>query len=389
MPRLLLQYLEPSEAVKRADAADLAEYLADALRRLPVTDLALGWELSPAVIDAVRPLVPARVTLWRWVPMLTDSGTGRPVDARIAIGIDGRPPAPFRDMAAFRFLCLDHDEVVEAGLARAISLVREVDGDGVLLDRIRWHSPSRSPVSELTCFCERSRAAAAEDGLDLGAVAGEVELASPSLDGRRSVVAALLGGESDGPMAEFLAWRSRRVTEVVGRFSEGLRDVGLRSALDVFTPALAGSVGQDLRALGGLGAWAKSMTYVDALGPASMPFELRGYAAWLEEAGEVDTTGFLSGLIGFEAPGVGGRGQQLEALRVETDRLSDAVGQERAVLGLDAVEIPGVCDIADADLAARIGAVREAGVGLAPSWELLFISGHRSDLIKMTWSDRH
>jgi hypothetical protein len=375
--RLLLQYLEPSPEADTVEPARLRDHLAFAFTQLPVTDLALGWSLRPEIIEAVRTVIPAGVSVWRWVPVFADSGEGREVDGMVATGPRGEAPSPFRDLSDFRLLCLDHDEVVEAGLERAVALARGIEADGLLLDRVRWHSPSASPSTELTCFCDRSREAAAGDGLDLRLVAGEAAEAAGTLEGRRSLVRALLGAPVRGPISEFLAWRSTRVTAAVSRVVAGLAEHGLRSALDVFTPALAPSVGQDLASLASLGEWSKSMTYFDALGPASMPFELRGYAAWLEAAGETDPASFLSGLLGFDPPGLSGSGAQIGALENEMGRLAGAVGPERAVVGIDAVEIPDVCEVDDGDLDERLSAIRAEGLGISPCWELLAISDRR------------
>ncbi len=386
--RMLLQYLEPSPTVDAADPARLADHLAGAIARLPVTDLALGWRLRPEVIEAVRGVVPDKVAVWRWVPLFVDSGAMLPADSHVATGPSGEAPPPFHALGDFRFLCLDHDEVIAAGLDRSVALAREIGADGVLLDRIRWHSPSQSPANELTCFCAQSRESAARDGLDLGLVADEVLAAGSSLVGRRSLIGALLGRSRVGALADFLEWRTTRVTTVVARVASGLHAAGLRTALDVFTPALAHSVGQDLAALAEHGEWSKSMTYLDAVGPASIPFELRGYAAWLEEAGETDAVAFLADLLGFSAPGLGEGGPQLDALRKEMARLSGSIGEAKSVVGIDAVEMPGICDIDEGDLAARVRAIRAEGLGIAPCWELLAISDGRLGSIAQAWQRR-
>jgi hypothetical protein len=313
--------------------------------------------------------------------MLSDPGLGRLDAGHLAVGVDGRPPLPFQGSADFRFLCPQHDEVVETSLDRAAELAAEIKADGVLLDRIRWHSPSRSPVWELTCFCERCRTLAASDGLDLTAVADEAASASASQVGRRDIVAALMGDVGGGVLTEFLTWRSESITRVVSRLVDGLQGHGLRSALDVFTPALACSVGQDLAAIGARVDWCKSMTYLDAIGPASLPYELMGYASWLTEAGDDDAPGFIGGLLGFEPPGLAGAGPRLAALRSEMSRLEDKVGPGRAIVGLDAVQMAGVCEVRDADLSARIAAVMTGGLGIAPSWDLRFISPARITLM--------
>ncbi len=386
--RMLLQYLEPSPTVDAADPARLADHLAGAIAQLPVTDLALGWKLRPEVAEAVRVAIPTEVAVWRWVPLFVDSDAMLPSDAHVAIGPSGAAPPPFHGLADFRFLCLDHDEVIAAGLDRSVALAREIDADGVLLDRIRWHSPSQSPASELTCFCAHSRESAARDGLDLGVVADEVIAAKGTLAGRRSLVGSLLGHSAADALDDFLEWRAERVTTAVTRVVAGLHAAGLRSTLDVFTPALAHSVGQDLAALTEHGEWSKSMTYLDAVGPASMPFELRGYAAWLEEAGETDAAGFLADLLGFSAPGLGDKGPQLDALRREMARLSGSMGEAKSVVGIDAVQIPSVCDVDEGDLAARVCAIRAEGLGIAPCWELLAISEDRLASIARAWQQR-
>jgi hypothetical protein len=350
-----------------------------------VTDVALGWELRAEVVEAFHRVIPADVAVWRWVPLFSDPATGV-VEGRFAVGPDGSAPAPFHDLADFRFLCLDQAEVVQNGLERAVRLGREIDADGVLLDRIRWHSPSASPAADLTCFCELSRSAAAEDGLDLGEIGRWALDAASTLDGRRDLVAALLGGSGPEPVERFLDWRSETVTQAVEHVSRGLAAAGLRSALDVFTPALARSVGQDLASIGELGEWSKSMTYFEAMGPAAMPFELSGYANWLSEAGDPDPAAFIADELGFAAPGVGGAGAQISTLNHEASALAAAVGREHAVVGIDAVQIPGVCEVDDDDLWSRLRALRVAGFGASPCWELLLIDDTRVARMSTAWA---
>lgn len=376
-PRLMLQYLEPAPLVDGADPAWLRDHLVMALETLAPSDLALGWRLGEERIAVLRPVIPREVSLWRWVPMLTQPASDWASAGLLQVGPAGRAPAPFHAMDDFRFLCPSHETVISASATRAIRLAHEIDADGVLLDRIRWHSPSQAPSAELTCFCDRCRDLVSGEGLDLGAVEDELSVASRSSEGRTRVVRLLLGRLGDGSLRDFVEWRQRHVSAVVAELADTVRRAGLRTALDVFTPALAFSVGQDLGAIAPAGEWSKSMTYLDAVGPATMPYELRGYARWLEEGGVGDPARVLAEALGFTPPGVSGSGPRLDALSVEVGRLAEAVGRDRAVLGLDAVELPGVCEVRDEDLAARLGAVRDAGIGVSPSWELLAIGPER------------
>jgi hypothetical protein len=376
-PRLMLQYLEPGPATEAAEPAALRDHLLFALELLRPTDIAFGWRLSPGQVSALRPAVPDGVTVWRWVPMLAHAGAEWATHEQLQVGPDGRSPEPFRAMADFRFLCPNHVGVIDASVGRAVGLAREIDAAGVLLDRIRWHSPSQAPAAELTCFCDRSRALARDRGIDLDAARLDLELAPRSVAGRIELVQGLLGQRASGNLEAFLQWRTERMTEVIAQLAGAIREVGLRTALDVFTPALARSVGQDLGAIAAQGEWTKSMTYFDAFGPATMPYELLGYRTWLGELGEGRAAEVVAGSIGFAPPGLQGPSPQLEALETEIGRVVEAVGNERAVLGFDAVELPGVCDVRDEDLDARLARLRAAHIGLAPSWDLLAISRSR------------
>ncbi len=384
--RFLIQYLEPSPAVGAIEPTTARDRLVQAFDRLPVTDVAFGWDLRPDVAEAVRTVVPSDVTVWRWVPLFTDSGEEQPTDLMAALGPEAQAPPAFRDMADFRFLCLDRHEVVEAAGQRARRLAMEIDADGVLLDRIRFHSPGASPVDELTCFCPYSDRAAARDGLDLAPVRRATLEARATLAGRRALVATLLGRTEVASVGEFLGWREDVVTRSVSAVTTDLGSVGLRAALDVFTPALTRSVGQDLAALGSLGEWSKSMTYFEALGPASMPFELTGYVEWLSAAGDDEAASFVSDVVGFALPRLSGFGPQLASLAHEARGLAAAVGPKRAIVGIDAVQVPGVCEVDDDDLSARLRQLRVSGLGASPCWELLLMDDARVGQIARAWA---
>ena len=182
------------------------------------------------------------------------------------------------------------------------------------------------------------------------------------------------------PWRKFLAWRKESTTRAVRRVVEGLHDEGLRTALDIFTPALAPSVGQDLVNLSGLGDWAKSMTYVDAIGPASMPYELRGYAGWLRDAGEAvprpSCPAFLASRRPVSTATASSSGPCAWRHRGSAARSAGVAPSSGSTRWS-----PGVCEVRDEDFAARLREILVAGVGVAPSWDLLFIGPERTRVI--------
>jgi hypothetical protein len=91
-------------------------------------------------------------------------------------------------------------------------------------------------------------------------------------DARRSWVEELLA--DDSILKRFLRFRSDSVTRIVAQAAKEARERGRRTALDLFSPGLAGVVGQDYQTLASFASWAKPMTYRVAQGPASLRLEI-------------------------------------------------------------------------------------------------------------------
>lgn len=298
-----------------------------------------------------------------------------PQDADLAVGPGGLPPRAPLGLDAFRFRCPSRPGVIQAAVSRALAVAAEVTVEGLFLDRIRWPSPSVDPVAELACFCAACRGRASADGLDLGAVAGQLAILEASADGRRTLLRALLQGGGPDPLDRFLAWRAKRMTDAVLAVGKGLRAAGYAVALDVFTPSLAFAVGQRIHDLSVGADWVKSMTYLSAWGPAAIPFELAAFGRWLAVGGEADPAALLTDLCGFAVPPLDrlrDSGLADDCLDAEIARMRDAAGS-RAAIGLDVVAIPDVLDISDDVVSRRAAAIARAGLGIVASWDLLRI----------------
>jgi hypothetical protein len=377
--------MEPSADLEAAAPDELADGLRAYLAILPATDVAIGWRAAPAQLEAMRRAVPDRVALWRWVPVFAGGWERREGLGPPALGSGGVGPLPFRDMGDFRFHCLVQPAVVDEAIERILALVAEVGATGALLDRMRWPSPSGDPATDLCCFCDVCAEHAAVAGLDLRTVAAELADASRELVGRRRVVETLFGRYRGTTLGAFLTWRAERVTSAMRAIVDVLRGRGLLVGYDVFSPAIAYTVGQDLALLSAADL-VKSMTYLDAQGPASLPFEIAGYVRWLEAAGDSGEADLMAELLGFRLP-VEGAAPEVRAdiLVLEGKRLAAAVGPH-GLIGLDVVELPGVLSIDDAVVRARVAAIRRSGFGIAPSWDARLMSPRRIASIGAAWS---
>jgi hypothetical protein len=366
-----------------------AARLRDAARRLPISDVCLGWGLPPPLIEAVtgeaRRLGAAT---WLWHPFL--AGDGRYVPGRdAAVGAEGGPvPAP-GGMGEFAFDCPVRPAGLAAALERLASAIATSDWDGVFLDKIRWPSPTADPASQLACFCGSCRTSAGEAGIDLDAVAHGLAAAGASAEGRLGLVQALLGGSTEGSLGDFLAWRAGRISTAVSAAAtligshRGRDGRSLRVGLDVFAPSLALAVGQDLVSLAPLAEFTKGMLYLGTHGPAGLAYELCRLAVWLADAGLPSPTGQLAAILGYDLPPLTAlctASLDRAVFGAELAALVRAAGP-RAAAGIDAVAIDGLAVLEDAALQDITAIAAGTGVPIVLSWDLSHISGERLDRV--------
>src|SRR5512140_3495224 len=151
---LAIQYLEPGPHIEGIRPQAAAERLEEACRRLPLTDLILGWDLPQPLLEACASQAQKNgLRLWLWHPLFSAQGLARLLPGCQVLGLAGTPiggAAP-----EFTFLCPNRVEVQAAVLER---LERALDCgacQGVFLDRIRW--PSAAGAASLGCFCPACR----------------------------------------------------------------------------------------------------------------------------------------------------------------------------------------------------------------------------------------
>jgi hypothetical protein len=400
MKTLAVQYLEDGPGVAAIGPGEARARLRDALERLAISYVLLGWNLPPVLIDACREeTARAGAQLFRWHPLLTGDGTFVPRPEWQTVGLDGERVDGFRGMPEFTFVCPNRPAVREAALSHLRGVLQRGEYAGVFLDRIRYPSPAADPSRLLACFCDDCQRAAWAEGLDLEGTRQRIQslLAAPERIGPS--IRALLDPSSDGTpdptlaaLPVFLDFRARSVTRLVQAVADAIHATGLAVGLDCFSPALAPLVGQDLGALNGHCEWIKIMSYSHALGPASLPFELLDLADWLVDERSVDgpqALEWLSVATGLPLPStraaLAERGLAPEALAAETQR-GRAAGVRRLLAGIELVEIEGVAQLDRRQIAADLRAFHDSGAdGLVLSWDLWHMPLERLDLVSAVW----
>ena len=400
---LTIQYLEDSPEVMRLSIETAVGKLRRAADRLPFSHLLIGWHLAPPVLEACRAEAQRLgMRFLRWHPLLTGDAAHQPAADWQVVGLSGKRVPGFRNLAEFTFACPNHPAVQEAISRRLETLVKSDLYQGFFLDRIRFPSPAADPLNNLGCFCEHCRTKAAGLGLDLEAVRRALILLAQDPDAIMSVALALLGTQPSFPdhpsgtlMKEFFDFRADSVSDLTAVIAAQLHGAGLEVGLDCFSPGLAKMVGQDLATLSAHGDWIKIMSYAHTLGPAGLPFELRGMCDFLRSAtglNEANVLGRMAEALGRPLPN---RREVLEenglsplALQREVEAGVKASGVP-VLAGIELVDIAGVAHLSNAQIRADLQAIKTARPGgLSLSWDLWHIPLDRLDLVREIYLDK-
>jgi hypothetical protein len=399
-PMLTIQYLEDSPDLHQLDREQVINKLHAAAEILPFSHLLIGWNTPPHLLEACRTEADRLgMRFLRWHPLLTGDAVFQPQPAWQTIGLSGKKVMGYHDMPEFTFVCPNHPEVQAALSHRLESLLRQGLYQGFFLDRVRFPSPSADPFNDLGCFCEHCQRKAADEGLNLQKIQGEILQQALNENGRISLIYALLTGtahpeHSDQSLTinQFLLFRKKSVRDFLAMIARPLREAHLEIGLDCFSASLTHMVGQDLNQLSELVDWIKLMAYAHTFAPAGVPYELSGLAHFLTTTtlmNERQSLDWIGASLGFPLPI---SCMSLEKIGLSTFTLEKEVrrGVEAcsvpALAGMELVELQGVTNLNPEQIKSDLSGLKRSGAaGLAISWDLLHIPLERLRLVQQVY----
>lgn len=381
MTRFSVQFLE--SAYPQATPLAVRERLRQACEILPIESVLLGWDLPPALEEAVAAEASLQgAMLYRWHPLFaSDSGAALP-DRWQTIGANKRPIPGFRGLPAFTFFCPNNPEAQEWASERIDKAIQRGIYQGLFFDRMRWPSPAENLGEDFGCFCGHCQRLAAERGLDLEAVRRLAGQLLADARGTQRLIRALFQAEDEASLLEqFFRFRSGCISEAVARFAGQAQTGWLSVGLDCFAPSLMRMVGQELRALGQVCDWVKLMTYPHAHGPAGLPFELFNLANWLEKKHGMsrnDGVQFVSQASQVEISC--DQGCPAESIRQEIG-IGKTKSEAPLFAGLALVQMENTHSVEDAQIRTDLLACKASHpAGLALSWDLWLIPPKRLEM---------
>jgi hypothetical protein len=377
MTRISLQFLE--SAYPDATPRSVRERLRQACQILPIESVLLGWNLPPALTEAVAAEASKQgAALYRWHPLLaSDSGAALPA-AWQTIAVNNRPITGFRGLPEFTFFCANNPFAQEWMAQRLEKAVQSGMYQGIFFDRMRWPSPAGNLGENLGCFCPHCQALAARNGLDFELVRRFVAELLADATGAQRLVRALVAPENEETAFEaFLQFREDCITRTISTCAEAVHANGLLVGLDCFSPSLMRMVGQNLSSLGHTCNWTKLMTYPHTFGPAGLPYELQGIIHWLEKQ---------YGIVKDDGLQFARQASQINTSQPGTFEKETALARSKSeiplFIGLALVEMENVNSLSDEQIRTDLIACKSGQPdGLALSWDLWLIPPKRLEMI--------
>jgi len=361
-----------------------------------------------------------------WFPVLADSPGAVPPPGSLTRNADGSSghgrSGAWEGLAdgeeTFLFGCPNDARNLSAARSALQSLLDSFEVDGVMLDKIRFPSPSSGLESLFCCFCESCRASfEAATGRPMEEVRRKCGafLALLRSRGAAALDPGSTGPGSTGPGSTGPGWtgpgwtdpasfweaagvkelgdfRAGSIAAVVRNLAGLARARSLRVGLDLFSPALAPLVGQDYPALSGLCDWVKPMTYRAAAGPAGLPLEI---ACLWKALRELDPQGngrsarlLLDRLFPWGLPAVesdllkNGLPAAVIASELASLRRMPLAPSTRVCAGIEAVQIPSFgIHVTPRELEASLQAAVGLADGIIVSWDLRHVPEENLRLI--------
>ena len=394
----------PNNSLHKND--NLKKKLATAKETLNLDALMIWSDINKKDLDLVRKICKDfKIKTYLWYPILADI-PGFKIEQEQAVetfdGLRGYGKNSYWDKLGegeedFLFLCPNDEEHIRRIFDQYQNKIKENGFDGVFLDRIRFPSPSDGFETLFSCFCKYCLNKFYNNyGEDLKDYRNQVKTFFKKFKTIDINYLQTCQSLSDiiirDNLKKFYDFRKQNIYQVLKMFADKAKQMGKLVGVDLFAPSLAPLVSQDYQLLTKTCDWIKPMIYCHTSSPAGLPLELYCFIRAILDINPVLDEGQLireiSRIIGVDLPtqinellknGVSENIIYSEMQKIKELNLRESVD---IYVGLEAVQIPGLCNITERILKIYLKSVIETDIkGMILSWDLLKIPDENLQLV--------
>lgn len=386
----------PNNSLHKND--NLKNKLATAKEALNLDALMIWSDINKKDLDLVREICrDFKIKTYLWYPILADipgfkvrwEQSVETFDGLYGYGKNGRWDKLGKGEEDFLFVCPNDEQNIRKIFDQYQNKIIESGFDGVFLDRIRFPSPSNGFEALFSCFCKSCLHKFYNNySEDLKGYRNQVKTVFEKFKTIDVNYLQTCQSFSDiiirDSLKKFYDFRKQNIYQVLKIFADKAKQMGKLVGVDLFAPSLAPLVSQDYQLLAKTCDWIKPMIYCHTSSPAGLPLELYCLIRAILEINPTLDEGQLireiSRIIGVALPtqindllknGISEHIICSEMQRIKEFNLPEKVD---TYVGIEAVQIPGLCNITEKILKKYLKSVIEAEIkGMVLSWDLLKI----------------
>ena len=379
-------------------AGDLKKKLKKTKEILDLDALIVWSDVDKKYFDLVKDICAEfEIKTYLWYPVLSDT-PGIKIEQEQAVktfnGLRGHGKLGCWEKMGkgkedFLFLCPNDEENINKIFHRYEIKIKECGFDGIFLDRIRFPSPSNGLEALFSCFCTSCKDKFYHDfGEDLEDYRNRIKSLFKKLKTMDSNYLESCNSFSEIILQEdlkkFYDFRKQSVYRMVKMFADKAKQMNKLVGIDLFAPSFSPLVSQDYKLLAKTCDWIKPMIYCHTSSPAGLPLELYSFLRAILEINPALNENELmckaSPLTGVALPAnldkllINGISEYMICSEIERIKELDLPESVNIYVGLEAVQIPGLCNITEKILKKYLKSVIEADIkGIILSWDLLKI----------------
>lgn len=259
---------------------DFKQKLLLMVENIKVDKVIIGWSLEKQVyIQTKEFLKKYGIELYLWMPVFSEIGLLE--HCTTIKDYKGKEISNYnlQEGENFEFYCPSNRENLLNFYKIYEKYFKDIDFDGIFLDKIRYSSFSNGINGVFSCFCDDCLEIYREKGLDLETLKKEMELLESGKENYKNIPFNIME-YSNGKYrfhnkiwSDFFNIKSKIILERLAEMRSYFNERGLKVGIDTFSPFISYFVGQDLRKMQELVDFNKPMMYRITQAPAGLPFE--------------------------------------------------------------------------------------------------------------------
>lgn len=244
-----------------------------------INGIIVGWSRETEIYKWLRGYTKARkIKLYLWFPVLAEFDSIKEFVPIKDIENKKFTGVGFDEDERFSFYCPSDDATFENIKDIYITYFKQIEFDGIFLDRIRFPSFVAGSGALFTCCCNKCMEVYKSKGFTKNRIRNiKYTIERGELDNLPFGIKKYESGryEFENPeIEEYLTIRMELITEIVKKVAGYFKSEGMEIGLDLFAPFMSPFVGQNYQELSQYADFIKPMLYRYTYTPAGIDYEL-------------------------------------------------------------------------------------------------------------------